>query len=190
MYKPRRGDRSLGTVSVAPPGLRIRTPSGVPRPRSCEEIVCHSERSEESAFIFLKTNNCRFFASLRMTGLDDFFTPSRYSFLPALARHNPADVLQEDEQVHGVGGRIGEFEFLVETSGALARRGLFSRQRSASRRWISPRGAPGPNRRQAACASGAPSSARMPFRYVEPCRGWGNSPSCSRQNTTSGRTVW
>ena len=37
---------------------------------SCEKIVCHSERSEESAFIFLKTNNCRFFASLRVC---DFF---------------------------------------------------------------------------------------------------------------------
>jgi hypothetical protein len=45
-------------------------------PGSCEKIVCHSERSEESAFIFLKTNNCRFFASLRMTGLGDFFTRS------------------------------------------------------------------------------------------------------------------
>ena len=45
-------------------------------PGSCEKIVGHSERSEESAFIFLKTNNCRFFASLRMTGLGDFFTRS------------------------------------------------------------------------------------------------------------------
>jgi hypothetical protein len=37
---------------------------------------CHAERSEASAFIFLKTNNCRFFAALRMTGIADFFTPS------------------------------------------------------------------------------------------------------------------
>jgi hypothetical protein len=35
---------------------------------------CHAERSEASAFIFLKTNNCRFFAALRMTGIVDFFT--------------------------------------------------------------------------------------------------------------------
>jgi hypothetical protein len=47
---------------------------------SCEKIVGHSERSEESAFIFLKTNKCRFFASLRMTGLGDFFTRSRNRF--------------------------------------------------------------------------------------------------------------
>ena len=61
-------------------------------PRSCEKIVCHSERSEESAFTLLKTNNCRFFASLRMTGLDDSFTPSRYPFFPSQARktlYNP-----------------------------------------------------------------------------------------------------
>jgi hypothetical protein len=38
--------------------------------------VTDSERSEASAFIFLKTNNCRFFAALRMTGIADFFTPS------------------------------------------------------------------------------------------------------------------
>jgi hypothetical protein len=37
---------------------------------------CHAERSEASAFIFLKTNNCRFFAALRMTGIVDFFTAS------------------------------------------------------------------------------------------------------------------
>jgi len=30
LYKPRRGDRSRGTVSVAPTGLRIRTPCGGP----------------------------------------------------------------------------------------------------------------------------------------------------------------
>jgi hypothetical protein len=44
--------------------------------RSCEKMRCHAERSEAPAFIFLKTNNCRFFASLRMTGWIDFFTPS------------------------------------------------------------------------------------------------------------------
>jgi hypothetical protein len=37
---------------------------------------CHAERSEASAFISLKTNNCRFFAALRMTGIVDFFTAS------------------------------------------------------------------------------------------------------------------
>jgi hypothetical protein len=37
---------------------------------------CHAERSEASAFIFLITNNCRFFAALRMTGIADFFTAS------------------------------------------------------------------------------------------------------------------
>jgi len=30
LYEPRRGDRSRGTVSVAPTGLRIRTPCGGP----------------------------------------------------------------------------------------------------------------------------------------------------------------
>jgi hypothetical protein len=39
-------------------------------------MACHAERSEASAFIFLKTNNCRFFAALRMTGIADFFTRS------------------------------------------------------------------------------------------------------------------
>jgi hypothetical protein len=59
-----------------------------PRPGSCEKIVCHSERSEESAFIFLKTNNCRFFASLRMTGIGDFFTRSCHPY-PARAHKEP-----------------------------------------------------------------------------------------------------
>jgi hypothetical protein len=44
---------------------------------SCEKIGCHAERSEASAFIFLKTNNCRFFAALRMTGIVNFFTASK-----------------------------------------------------------------------------------------------------------------
>ena len=39
---------------------------------------CHAERSEASAFIFFKTNNCRFFAALRMTGIADFFTRSNF----------------------------------------------------------------------------------------------------------------
>jgi hypothetical protein len=38
---------------------------------------CHAERSEASAFIFLKANNCGFFAALRMTAVGDFFTPSK-----------------------------------------------------------------------------------------------------------------
>ena len=38
---------------------------------------CHAERSEASAFISLKTHKCRFLAPLGMTGLGDFFTPSR-----------------------------------------------------------------------------------------------------------------
>jgi hypothetical protein len=45
--------------------------------RGCEKIGCHAERSEASAFIFLKTNDCRFFAALRMTGVVDFFTASK-----------------------------------------------------------------------------------------------------------------
>jgi hypothetical protein len=49
--------------------LRVKKVSG-----SCEKIGCHAERSEASAFIFLKTNDCRFFAALRMTGVVDFFT--------------------------------------------------------------------------------------------------------------------
>jgi hypothetical protein len=47
-----------------------------PGERRCEKMGWHAERSEASAFIFLKTNNCRFFAALRMTGIVDFFTPS------------------------------------------------------------------------------------------------------------------
>jgi len=38
----------------------------------CEEIGCHAERSEASAFISLKTNKCRFLASLGMTRTGDF----------------------------------------------------------------------------------------------------------------------
>jgi hypothetical protein len=56
---PTHGDESRGRKGV---------------PGSCEKIISHSERSEESAFIFLNTDNCRFFASLRMTGLGDSFT--------------------------------------------------------------------------------------------------------------------
>jgi hypothetical protein len=37
---------------------------------------CHAERSEASAFVLLKTNNSRFFAALRMTGVVDSFTRS------------------------------------------------------------------------------------------------------------------
>jgi len=37
---------------------------------------CHAERSEASAFMSLKTSKCRFLASLGMTGLGGFFTPS------------------------------------------------------------------------------------------------------------------
>ena len=44
--------------------------------RRCEKIACHAERSEASAFISWKTNNCRFLAPLGMTRLGDFFTPS------------------------------------------------------------------------------------------------------------------
>ena len=57
-----------------------RVPGKKEVPGSCENIVCHSERSEEAALMFLKTNKCRFFASLRMTGLGDYFTRSRYTF--------------------------------------------------------------------------------------------------------------
>ena len=41
-----------------------------PGQRRCEEITnpCHSERSEESAFVCFQRDKCRFFASLRMTG--------------------------------------------------------------------------------------------------------------------------
>jgi len=46
-----------------------------------KKSVCHAERSEASAFISLKTNNCRSFASLRMTGVVDLFTGCRSPFL-------------------------------------------------------------------------------------------------------------
>ena|SRR5208337_351967 len=36
-----------------------------------------------------------------------------------LPSNNPADVLQEDEQVHRVGRRRDEIEFLIETPGGL-----------------------------------------------------------------------
>jgi len=47
-----------------------------PALRRCEKITrpCHSERSEESAFVGAQRDKCRFFASLRMT--DNFFTAS------------------------------------------------------------------------------------------------------------------
>jgi len=52
------------------------------RQRSCEEMGCHADPAaagEASAFIFLKTNNCRFFSrdcGIRMTAIADFFTCS------------------------------------------------------------------------------------------------------------------
>ena len=44
--------------------------------RRCEKMgICHAERSEASVFS-LKTNECRSFATLRMTARVDFFTAS------------------------------------------------------------------------------------------------------------------
>ena len=49
-------------------------------PGRCEKITkpCHSERSEESAFVCFQGNKCRCFASLSMTA--NFFTPSGNRF--------------------------------------------------------------------------------------------------------------
>jgi len=66
---------------------------------TCEKITksCHSERSEESAFVCFQKDKSRFFASLRMT--DDFFTASRYAlpgrhgFLTVFSNPNCATAL-------------------------------------------------------------------------------------------------
>jgi predicted nuclease of predicted toxin-antitoxin system len=71
--------RALLTLDVGFADVRTYPPDQYPglivlRLRSCEKMGCHAERSEASAFIFLKTNNCRFFAALRVC---DFFQLGR-----------------------------------------------------------------------------------------------------------------
>ena len=76
---------AVGTVIAdRPPRRSVRallTHTEESVPGRCEKIAkpCHSERSEESAFVCFQRDKCRCFASLSMT--DDFFTPSRRPFV-------------------------------------------------------------------------------------------------------------
>jgi len=66
-------------VNCTQPAFSEPARGGIKQPRApggVKEWVCHAERSEESAFISLNSNKCRFLASLGMTGRVELFTRS------------------------------------------------------------------------------------------------------------------